>query len=101
VQATDDLHRADEASLLLWQRLCRMTGSSLLLLLVVATCQPGSYRSEFERLRRIVGSRRGLMPTLPELGTVSLLALARSVLGAAASQGTSRLGRTRGVEMDG
>lgn len=79
-QATDDLDRADETSLLLWQRLCRVTGSSPLLL--VATSRLRSNRPQLDRLRQIVRSQRGVIITLGELDAAAVHEFAGRVLGA-------------------
>ncbi|HEX6756007.1 MAG TPA: AAA family ATPase, partial [Mycobacteriales bacterium] len=49
VLVVDDLHWADEASLLVWQRLTRMAAQ--LPLLLVAACRPVPLRAELLRLR--------------------------------------------------
>ena len=81
VLAVDDLQRADEVSLLVWQRLCRATSSSPLLL--VATCLLGSHRPEFQRLRRVVQAQGGAIVALSGLSTDAVLEFAGRVLGRA------------------
>ncbi|MFF4899706.1 ATP-binding protein [Streptomyces sp. NPDC001068] len=65
VLAVEDLHWADEASLLMWRRLCR--ASVQLPLLVVGTCRPAPGRTELEPLRRDLRSRGGQLLSLDRL----------------------------------
>lgn len=83
VLAVEDLQWADEASLLMWRRLCR--ASVQLPLLVVATARATPGRPELDSLRRELRSRGGeLVPLdqLPETEVAELAALlARGVPG--------------------
>lgn len=66
VLALEDLHWADEASLLTWRRLCR--ASTQLPLLVVGTYRPAPRRDELKRLRRDLHARSGVHIALDRLG---------------------------------
>lgn len=83
VLALEDLQWADEASLLMWRRLCR--ASVQLPLLVVATSHPTSERAELDALRRDLRSRGDelvVLDRLPEDRVAELAALlARGVPG--------------------
>ncbi|MFG2940424.1 ATP-binding protein [Streptomyces sp. NPDC048282] len=83
VLAVEDLHWADEASLLMWRRLCR--ASVQLPLLVIGTCRPAPGRAELEPLRRDLRSRGGQsvsLDRLTEAGVAELTGLlARGVPG--------------------
>lgn len=80
VLAVEDLHWADEASLLMWQRLCQV--SVQLPLLVVGTCGPVPRRSELKRLRRDLRARGGVHIALDRLEPEHVAELAgRSVRG--------------------
>ncbi|MFK0157002.1 ATP-binding protein [Streptomyces sp. NPDC090493] len=65
VLAVEDLHWADEASLLMWRRLCR--ASVQLPLLVIGTCRPVPGNTELEPLRRDLRSRGGRLISLDRL----------------------------------
>jgi len=77
--AVDDLQWADEASLLVWQRLCRSTPQLPLLLL--GTCRPVPYRAELDRLRRGVRRDGGLFIALDRLGPGAVSELATLLAG--------------------
>ncbi|MFF3561808.1 ATP-binding protein [Streptomyces sp. NPDC002574] len=81
VLAVEDLHWADEASLLLWERLCRATGR--LPLLLVATCRPVPVRPELDRLRRELRGAGGVVVRLDGLPAPDVARLAAGRLGAA------------------
>lgn len=71
----DDLHWADEASTLVWHRLC--TETSRLPLLLVGATRPVPHRSEVDRLRRAVAGVGGAvvnLAPLPETDTANLVA---------------------------
>jgi DNA-binding SARP family transcriptional activator/tetratricopeptide (TPR) repeat protein len=77
VLVVDDLHCADEASLLVWERLVALT-RRLPLLLVTAT-RPEPNGRELARLRRGVQARGGhvvVLPPLPETDVEELFAIA-------------------------
>ncbi|MEV0054786.1 BTAD domain-containing putative transcriptional regulator [Saccharopolyspora shandongensis] len=76
----DDLQWADEASVLVWHRLCAATRQ--LPLLLVAATRPAPDRVELRQLRRAVESRDGevfLLEPLTDLETIQLL---REIVGA-------------------
>ncbi|MER5530367.1 AAA family ATPase [Streptomyces sp. NPDC002677] len=83
VLAVEDLQWADDASLLMWRRLCR--ASVQLPLLVVGTCRPAPGRPELEALRRDLRSRGGQLVSLDQLPEAQVAelagALARGVPG--------------------
>ena len=79
VIVAEDLHWADEASLLVWQRLCRMVGQ--LPLLVAGSCRPASARTEVERLWRSA-ARVGVVVELGPLGAGEVAEVAAGLLGA-------------------
>ncbi|MFE9453541.1 ATP-binding protein [Streptomyces sp. NPDC006739] len=74
VLAVEDLQWADEASLLMWRRLCRATVQ--LPLLVVGTCRSVQGRTELEALRRDLRSRRGELVSLDQLSGAQVAELA-------------------------
>lgn len=74
VLVVEDLHWADEASLLMWQRLCR--ASVQLPLLVIGTYRPVPRRDELKRLRRDVRARGGVHIALDHLGPEHVAELA-------------------------
>jgi DNA-binding CsgD family transcriptional regulator/tetratricopeptide (TPR) repeat protein len=78
--AVDDLHEADEASLLVWQRLCAATTRTPLLL--VGTLRPVPRRGEVDRLRRILKANAGVSLPLAPLTADEVTALARHLLNA-------------------
>ncbi|MEU9343239.1 AAA family ATPase [Streptomyces sp. NPDC048278] len=73
VLAVEDLHWADEASLLMWRRLCR--ASVQLPLLVIGTCRPVPGNTELEPLRRDLRSRGGQLIELDRLPEVEVARL--------------------------
>ncbi|MFG2848584.1 ATP-binding protein [Kitasatospora sp. NPDC048296] len=81
VLAVDDLHWADDASLLLWQRLSRATAQ--LPLFLVGACRPVPRREELDRLRRDLRTRDGLLVSLGPLPIDGVAALAERTIGAA------------------
>ncbi|MEV6949457.1 AAA family ATPase [Streptomyces sp. NPDC051172] len=74
VLAVEDLQWADEASLLMWRRLCR--ASVQLPLLVVGTCRPAPGRAGLEPLRRDLRSRGGELVSLDRLSEAQVAELA-------------------------
>ncbi|NUQ97863.1 MAG: AAA family ATPase, partial [Streptomyces sp.] len=89
VLAVEDLHWADEASLLLWERLSRATAR--LPLLLVATCRPVPVRPELDRLRREVCASGGAVVTLDALAEPETVKMATERLGCAPGPRLSRL----------
>ncbi|MGW3290829.1 ATP-binding protein [Streptomyces sp. NPDC001002] len=75
VLAVEDLQWADEASLLMWRRLCR--ASVQLPLLVIGTCRPAPGRTELEPLRRDLRSQGGRSIALDQLPEAQVAELAR------------------------
>src|SRR5207253_2671639 len=78
----DDLQWADEASLLLWQRLCRTAEQAPLLL--VGACRPVPRREELDRLRRLLHTRGGLHLRLGPLPPGDVAAVVASLAGSPA-----------------
>ena len=78
--AVDDLHWGDETTVLVWQRLCRMTRH--LPLVLVAACRSEPRRDVGVRLRQAVRSQRGTVLTLDGLSPEEVRELAVRVLGA-------------------
>ena len=78
--AVDDLHEADEASLLVWQRLCAATTRTPLLL--IGTFRPVPQRTEIDRLRRTLMDNGGVLLSLTPLTADEVAALAGRLLGA-------------------
>lgn len=81
VLAVDDLQDADDASLLVWQRLCASAGRSPLLLL--AACRPVPRRTGIERVRRILEDAGGLRLPMRGLGADHAVELVARMLGGA------------------
>jgi DNA-binding CsgD family transcriptional regulator/tetratricopeptide (TPR) repeat protein len=79
--AIDDLHEADEASLLVWQRVCAATTRAPLLL--VGTLRPVPRRTEVDRLRRILKDNAGVSLPLAPLTATEVTTLAGRLLSAA------------------
>ena len=79
--AVDDLHEADEASLLVWQRLCAATARTPLLL--IGTLRPVPRRTEIDRLRRTLKDNGGVLLSLTPLTAGEVATLAGRLLGAA------------------
>jgi len=79
--AVDDLHEADEASLLVWQRLCAATARTPLLL--IGTLRPVPRRTEMGRLRRTLKDNGGVFLSLAPLTPGEVATLAGRLLGAA------------------
>lgn len=88
VLAMEDLQWADEASLLLWRRLCR--ASVQLPLLVVGTCRPVPRREELKRLRRELKAYEGVLISLGPLTDESVSTLATHLVDAFPGQGLTR-----------
>jgi DNA-binding CsgD family transcriptional regulator/tetratricopeptide (TPR) repeat protein len=78
--AVDDLHAADEATLLVWQRLCAATARTPLLLM--GTLRPVPRRTGVDRLRRILKDNRGVSISLDRLPADDVAALTTHLLGA-------------------
>jgi DNA-binding CsgD family transcriptional regulator/tetratricopeptide (TPR) repeat protein len=66
ILVAEDLHWADEASVLVWHRLSRAVGQ--LPLLLAASCRPGTGREDLGRLRRGLAARGA---NLMELGPLA------------------------------
>ena len=79
VLAIEDLHWADEASLLLWRRLCQTT--TQLPLLLVATCRLVPVRHELDELRGELHGSGGLLVALDGLSEPQVAKLAADRLG--------------------
>jgi len=80
VIVSEDLQWADEASLLVWQRLSRMVRQ--LPLLVVGSCRPVPARAEMERLRWGVAARGADVAALGPLPPSEVSQLVHGLLGA-------------------
>jgi hypothetical protein len=80
VLVSEDLHWADEPSLLVWNRLAR--GVDQIPLLLVGTCHPVPYRATVARLRELVLKRRGELVELGPLGEDDVHRIAARILGA-------------------
>jgi DNA-binding SARP family transcriptional activator/tetratricopeptide (TPR) repeat protein len=80
VLALDDLHWADEASMLVWHRLC--TETTRLPLLLIGATRPVPQRSEVDRLRRAVLAARGEVVNLVPLTENDTANLVCDLLGA-------------------
>jgi DNA-binding CsgD family transcriptional regulator len=79
VLVTDDLHWADEVSLLVWHRLARAVGQ--LPLLLAGTYRPGTGSADLERLRRGLAARGGHVIELGPLPGAQVAKLVGSLLG--------------------
>jgi DNA-binding CsgD family transcriptional regulator len=90
VLVAEDLQWADEASLLVWLRLCRAV--SQLPLLLAGSCRPGP-GAEVARLRRRVGERGGVVV---DLGPLAEGEVAELVAGLAGGRPGGRLARVVG-----
>jgi DNA-binding SARP family transcriptional activator/tetratricopeptide (TPR) repeat protein len=80
VLALDDLHWADEASMLVWHRLC--TETTRLPLLLIGATRPVPQRSEIDRLRRAVIATGGAKVDLVPLTETDTAHLVRDLVGA-------------------
>jgi DNA-binding CsgD family transcriptional regulator len=87
VLAVDDLQWADDASLLVWQQLCRAT--TQLPLLLVGTYRPVPRRPELVRLRRDVQARHGMLLSLGRLSPDGVAELVLRLTGGAPGPGLS------------
>ncbi|MEV5204112.1 hypothetical protein [Streptomyces sp. NPDC053720] len=81
VLALDDLQLADEATLLVWRRLCRTATQRPLLL--VGACRPVPKRPELDLLRRDVRDHGGTALTVERLSDAEVAELARRITGRA------------------
>jgi DNA-binding CsgD family transcriptional regulator/tetratricopeptide (TPR) repeat protein len=81
VLAVEDLHWADEASLLLWRQLSR--ASARLPLLLVATCRTAPPRTELERLRHDMRAHGGVLVSLSRLFDIDVSTMAARLAGGA------------------
>jgi DNA-binding CsgD family transcriptional regulator len=79
VLVAEDLQWADEASVLVWSRLCRAARQMPLLL--VGSCRPGTEREGLGRLGRVVKSLGGSVVELGPLPGEGVAELVRDVLG--------------------
>ncbi len=79
VLVAEDLQWADEASVLVWYRLCRAAGQMPLLL--AGSWRPGTGREDLGRLRRAVTSRGGSMVELGPLPDGEVAELVGNLLG--------------------
>ncbi|GAA3838608.1 BTAD domain-containing putative transcriptional regulator [Saccharothrix violaceirubra] len=85
VLVIDDLHWADDASVLLWHRLAAATRQ--LPLLLVAATRPDPARRELARVRRAVEAHNGYVLALGPLTTADAEALLARTVGAPAGEG--------------
>ncbi len=81
VLVAEDLHDADDQSLLAWNRLARAAGR--LPLLLISTCRPRPYRERVSQLRELVRLHSGDVIELKPLADADLVAVARRWLGGA------------------
>ncbi|MGH3166666.1 MAG: ATP-binding protein, partial [Trebonia sp.] len=72
VVVAEDLHRADEATVLAWYRLSR--AAAQLPLLVAGSVRPGNGRADLAQLRRGLASRGGTVIELAPLGPAEVAA---------------------------
>jgi DNA-binding CsgD family transcriptional regulator len=79
VLALDDLHRADHATLLAWNRISRSVAQ--LPLLLVSGCRPDPYREPVATLRELVVGRGGALLVVGPLGDAEVTAVAAGRLG--------------------
>ncbi len=79
VLVAEDLQWADEASVLVWSRLCRAAGQMPLLL--TGSLRPGTAREDLKRLRRVVTSSAGSVVELGPLPDGEVAGLAGSLVG--------------------
>ncbi|MFE4963141.1 ATP-binding protein [Streptomyces sp. NPDC056660] len=89
VLAIEDLHWADEATLLLWERLSR--AAARLPLLLVATRRPVPVRPELDRLRHELIDSGGMVVVLDGIAEPEVVKLATERLGGAPGPRLSRL----------
>ncbi|WP_033439576.1 BTAD domain-containing putative transcriptional regulator [Saccharothrix sp. NRRL B-16314] len=89
VVAFDDLHWADEASVVLWHRLSRLTARGPLLL--VGAARPVPHRSDVQRLRRDVDQGSGVVVDLSPLDDGAVAAMIGHLVGAQAGPGLRRV----------
>ncbi len=79
VLVAEDLQWADEASVLVWSRLCRAAGQMPLLL--VGSYRPGTGREDLGRLRRMVPSRGGSVVELGPLPSGEVVEVIGNLVG--------------------
>ncbi|GGJ28560.1 hypothetical protein GCM10010121_044890 [Streptomyces brasiliensis] len=79
VLALDDLQWADEATLLVWRRLCRTAAQRPLLL--IGACRPVPQRPELDLLRRDIRDHAGTTLTLVRLSDAEVAELAGRIAG--------------------
>jgi DNA-binding CsgD family transcriptional regulator len=79
VLVAEDLQWADEASVLVWSRLCRAAGQMPLLL--AGSWRPGAAREDLGRLRRGVTARGGTVVNLGPLPDAELAELVSGLVG--------------------
>ncbi|WP_165956530.1 BTAD domain-containing putative transcriptional regulator [Kribbella antibiotica] len=79
VLVVDDLHEADEASLLGWDLLAMASRS--LPLLMIATCRSGEHKPGFARLRRALTARDAVLMPLRPLSRAACAQLIHQVIG--------------------
>ncbi|MGM1065043.1 BTAD domain-containing putative transcriptional regulator [Saccharothrix sp. Mg75] len=89
VVAFDDLHWADEASVVLWHRLCRLTAR--LPLLLVGAARPVPHRADVRRLRQDVHPPSGVLVDLAPLDEHAVAAMTGHLVGAPAGPGLRRV----------
>jgi len=89
VMVVDDLQWADEASVLVWHRLCAATRQ--LPLLLVAATRPAPERAELAQLRRGVQARGGVVLDLAPLNPADIERLIEDQVGAAPGPGLREL----------
>lgn len=93
VLALDDFQWADEATVLLWHRLVRL--SHRLSLFLVAVARPVPHREDVARVRRVV-AEAGDLVVLGPLAEAEVAALVTGLVGAAPGQGLDGLAECAG-----
>jgi DNA-binding CsgD family transcriptional regulator len=89
VLVAEDLHWADEASVLVWSRLARAVGQVPLLL--VGSYRPGTRREDLDRLHRGVPSRGGTVLELGRLADAEVAELVGGLVGARPGQRLAKM----------
>jgi DNA-binding CsgD family transcriptional regulator len=89
VLVAEDLHWADETSLLVWSRLCQAAGQ--LPLLLAGSYRPGPGNAELARLRRGVLARRGTVVDLEPLPVDEISEMVSGLVGGRPSRQLARV----------
>jgi DNA-binding CsgD family transcriptional regulator len=98
VLVTEDLHWADEASMLVWSRLARAVGQVPLLL--VGSYRPGTGREDLDRLHRGILARGGNVVELGLLADAEVVELVGGLVGGRPGQQlTEMMGQAGGNPM--